>query len=94
MGNRDLEREVLHLFIRQSERCIAKLAEPGAPVVELAHAILGSARGIGANGVAAAAEDIETKARSGALLGEGEFSRLAVEVETANRFIRAILVES
>ena len=60
LGDRDLEREVLQLFVRQSAQLIARMA--GADVVSvgaLAHTLKGSARGLGAWRVAEAAEAVE-----------------------------------
>lgn len=91
MGNRDLEREVLHLFLKQSVRTVAKLAEPGADRAGLAHVILGSARGIGAWGVATAAEALEDVTRQDSKGGQGEIERLVAEVERANGFIRTVV---
>lgn len=91
MGNRDLEREVLHLFIRQSETYLDRLAAPDANVAELAHVILGSARGIGAVRVARAAERLELSALAGAEDIRAELNELRHEVEIANTFIRSIV---
>lgn len=91
MGNRDLEREVLHLFLKQSVRTVSKLSEPGADRAGLAHVILGSARGIGAWGVAKAAEALEAAARQDGKGGNAEVERLVGEVERANGFIRTIV---
>ncbi|MDE2362563.1 MAG: Hpt domain-containing protein [Hyphomicrobiales bacterium] len=67
-GERDLEAELLRLFDRQSAQILARLAEPG-PVdgrwrADLAHTLKGSARAVGAFGVAAAAETYEDCARA------------------------------
>ena len=57
LGDRKLEKEVLELFDRQAEQLLARMhaAEP-AGLARLAHTLVGSARGIGAWRVAAAAE--------------------------------------
>jgi HPt (histidine-containing phosphotransfer) domain-containing protein len=92
MGNRDLEREVLHLFIGQSERILARLADPAQDRAQAAHMLLGSARGIGAHGVAAAAEAVETAARRDpAAAVDAEIEALRWAVEAANRFIRSLV---
>lgn len=61
LGDHNLEREVLSLFDRQAELLIGRMAgiEPAA-VAALAHTLKGSARGIGAWGVATAAEAVES----------------------------------
>lgn len=56
--DRGLEREVLALFLRQSADLLAAI-EDGADRAGAAHKLLGSARGIGAPAVAAAAARAE-----------------------------------
>jgi len=65
LGDHSLEREVLALFDRQAEMLIGRMAgsEP-AEVAALAHTLKGSARGIGAFGVATAAESVEAAVRA------------------------------
>lgn len=91
MGNRDLEREVLHLFLRQSERTLQRFDDPAAPHADLAHVILGSARGIGAHAVARAAEALETVLRRDPAGGQAELALLRREVDAANGFIRQVV---
>ncbi|WP_181702325.1 Hpt domain-containing protein [Chthonobacter albigriseus] len=91
MGNRDLEREVLHLFLKQSVRTLAKLAEPGADRAGLAHVIVGSARGIGAWEVAKAAEALESATRQDPASGDGLIADVQAAVERANGFIRTVV---
>lgn len=60
MGDKDLETEVLRLFARQARICMDGIAR--APTKErrsIAHQLKGSARGVGAFAVAAAAETVE-----------------------------------
>ena len=68
-GERDLEAELLRLFDRQSTQILARLTDGGLSegrwCADLAHSLKGSARAIGAFGVAAAAEAYETTARNG-----------------------------
>jgi HPt (histidine-containing phosphotransfer) domain-containing protein len=61
LGERSLEIQVLELFDRQAELLLARMREvaPSA-VAGLAHTLVGSARGIGAWRVAAAAEALES----------------------------------
>jgi HPt (histidine-containing phosphotransfer) domain-containing protein len=66
LGDRHLERELLCLFSAQSPRLLAqmralRLTEAGT-LNDLAHRLKGSARAIGAFGVAAAAETVESNA--------------------------------
>ena len=74
LGDRVLERQVLELFERQTELLMSRMSksEPSA-LASLAHTLCGSARGIGAWRVAAAAEALERAARE----------RRAVEVRLA-----------
>lgn len=65
LGDHSLEREVLELFDRQAEILIGRMAvTERSGVAALAHTLKGSARGIGAWGVAAAAENVETVSTS------------------------------
>lgn len=89
MGNAELEREVLRLFLKQSDRVLAKLSDPAGNTAEIAHALVGSARGIGAWQVAAEAEALETLARSGGDCSETVL-RLKDSVAVANAFIRSL----
>jgi len=60
-GDADLERTVLGLFVTQLGTCIERIrtAESVAARGEAAHALLGSARGVGASSVASIAAGIE-----------------------------------
>lgn len=61
LGNKDVEKEVLELFARQSSQFVEKLrnASDAQAWKEAAHTIKGSARGIGAWRVATKAESLE-----------------------------------
>jgi HPt (histidine-containing phosphotransfer) domain-containing protein len=93
LGERSLEAEVLMLFDRQAAVLLAHMRE-AAPlaVAAFAHTLKGSARGIGAWRVAAAAEAVETDA-SGPDLGgvAGAIARLAAAVDEASAAIAAQL---
>jgi HPt (histidine-containing phosphotransfer) domain-containing protein len=65
LGERDLEREVLGLFARQSADLLARLERLPREGAALAHTLKGSARGIGAFAVAQAADDLEQRLRQG-----------------------------
>ncbi|HEX2215676.1 MAG TPA: Hpt domain-containing protein [Xanthobacteraceae bacterium] len=63
LGDRGLEREVLQLFLRQSAMLLARLdSGDHASASVVAHTLKGSAKGIGAWRVAAAAEAVEVAA--------------------------------
>lgn len=62
-GDRSLQRELLQLFIRQAEMLLGRMRDSdAATMAALAHTVKGSARGIGAWGVARAAEACERAA--------------------------------
>jgi HPt (histidine-containing phosphotransfer) domain-containing protein len=62
-GDRDLEREVLQLFMRQSAILLERMrGAPTAALVVSAHTLQGSARNVGAWRVARAAERLEQAA--------------------------------
>ena len=65
LGDASLEREVLAMFSAQAVSLIAKLAGLPADAGALAHTLKGSARAIGAFGVADAAESLEAALSGG-----------------------------
>ncbi len=93
-GERDLESELLRLFDRQSKQIVDRLTE--GPVTEarwradLAHTLKGSARAVGAFGVAAAAEAYELDARAGADLTRA-LATLKASVDAAHTAIGELL---
>jgi HPt (histidine-containing phosphotransfer) domain-containing protein len=67
LGDRDLEREVLAIFARQTAMTLERIAGSGpACAAAAAHTLKGSARGIGAWRVAEAAERLEHAAANAA----------------------------
>lgn len=92
MGNRALAREVLEMFLAQSRTLLASLGDPATRTADVAHKLVGSARGIGLPEVAARARTLEDGLRSGTTDGEAEFAALAVAVQAAFAFIRDYLV--
>lgn len=66
LGDARLQAEVLDLFDQQIDLLLARMdTAPPAAVATLAHTLKGSARGIGAWGVVAAAEAIEAAVAAG-----------------------------
>jgi HPt (histidine-containing phosphotransfer) domain-containing protein len=60
LGDHSLQTQVLELFDRQAELLLVRMGEAApAGVASLAHTLSGSARGVGAWRVAAAAESLE-----------------------------------
>ncbi len=81
LGDRRLEAEVLDLFARQADVLLTHMrdATPAAAAA-FAHTLKGSACGIGAFGVTAAAEAIETEAKCGTGVSALALARLAAAV--------------
>jgi HPt (histidine-containing phosphotransfer) domain-containing protein len=60
LGDRELERDVLQIFVRQAAMMLQRIATAEPPLAAAAaHTLVGSARGIGAWRVALAAERLE-----------------------------------
>jgi HPt (histidine-containing phosphotransfer) domain-containing protein len=91
-GDRSLEREVLHLFDRQSELLLERMraSEPAA-IATLAHTLKGSAVGIGATRVAGAAAEVETTARARPDECKRAIDELAQAVKAARDEISALI---
>lgn len=87
-GDRNLEREVLQLFDRQSELLLDRMraSEPAA-IATLAHTLKGSAVGIGATRVANVAAEVEATAQA----KPGESSRAIDELAQAVKEARAAI---
>jgi HPt (histidine-containing phosphotransfer) domain-containing protein len=69
MGDKALELEVLQMFARQARESMKALADAeGAARAALAHRLKGSARAVGADAVAAAAEALEERPADAAAL--------------------------
>jgi hypothetical protein len=74
LGEKSLEKEVLELFDRQAAILLARMRDaPPKSILAFAHALKGSAQGIGAWSVASAAEAVEA--------AEGEAKSLAAAVD-------------
>lgn len=87
LGDRSLEREVLEIFARQAVLTLKRIsgATP-ASVAAAAHTLKGSARGIGAWRVAAAAERLEQAVMCG---GDAQGLKAAfAELEAASLEVR------
>jgi HPt (histidine-containing phosphotransfer) domain-containing protein len=89
LGERSLEAEVLTLFDRQAALLLARMRDCSpAAMAAFAHTLKGSARGIGAWRVAAAADAVEMQAiRTDALGVAGAVTRLSAAVEEAKAAI-------
>ena len=92
LGERSLEREVLQLFCRQTEIMIARMrtAKPAVAAAS-AHTLIGSARGIGAWRVAAAAELVERAATSETRKLRGALAALIATIDEAKVTIADLL---
>jgi HPt (histidine-containing phosphotransfer) domain-containing protein len=84
LGDHALEREVLALFCRQVDVLIERMsaADP-SDVIELAHTLKGSARGVGAWPMARAAEAVEAAAPPELARAVAALAALADEARTA-----------
>ena len=92
LGDRGLEREVLQLFVRQAGALLARMEAADAhAVAALAHTLRGSAMGLGAWHVAAAAETVERAGDAEALARAQAGLRAAVAEARAviNDLLRA-----
>jgi hypothetical protein len=90
LGDRKLELQVLELFDRQAELLLARMQEvEPAGVATLAHTLGGSARGIGAWQVAAAAEALERAVATGHLVPA--LAQLTAAVEEARLAIAGLM---
>ena len=89
-GNADLEAEVLRLFLDQASELMARLADPAERRADVAHKLVGSARGIGLPAVAATAAALEQALRDGGA-GAAELAPLVDAMRQADAAIRAYL---
>lgn len=90
LGDRSLEREVLQLFARQSVQLLERMrTAPPDTVAMLAHTLKGSARGIGACRVAAAADAVELASAAPELAAA--LASLAEAVEDARSVVGELL---
>jgi HPt (histidine-containing phosphotransfer) domain-containing protein len=78
LGDTGLEREVLAMFSAQAVHLTAALASLPADAAALTHTLKGSARAIGAFGVAEAAARLETLVKNG-----GDQSQALAELDDA-----------
>jgi len=97
LGNRELEREILRLFHKQSGIYLERMrhAKSAAEWREAVHTIKGSARGIGAWGVVSIAEKVEKVA---AARLKKQKTRMIAEfsgkLKDANAFIDGVLADA
>lgn len=94
LGNRDLEREVLRLFVLQSRMLLERMDEAGgetgdeAALARLLHTLLGSARGVGAWEVARSVERQQEALDAGL---SADLADVGAAVAAAGVFIEDIL---
>src|SRR5262245_10007719 len=92
LGERSLEREVLQLFDRQAAILMGRMqAAPAAAMAALAHTLKGSARAIGAERVARAAETVEFVDTAVAADVARALAALIAATEEARAFIADVL---
>ena len=86
MGDRELEREVLQLFVQQALTVRDQIVNANLKErLFLAHGLRGSARGIGAFGIAECAGEIEKRPAE-----KSELHRLSLLIDEVRDFIAAI----
>jgi HPt (histidine-containing phosphotransfer) domain-containing protein len=92
LGDRELELEVLHLFIDQAPRTIAELrkAETADAWRRAAHTLKGSARAVGAWRLATLAEQAERLGHSGEVT---EARAMLSEIDDATREANAYIAK-
>lgn len=98
LGDRSLEREVLKLFLTQSRIYLSRLESAADDKTwrDTAHAIKGSARGIGAWHVASAAEAVELL-KGQALKSDRKkhaIAELGNHIQEVNGYIEALLADN
>jgi Hpt domain len=92
LGDHSLECEVLALFDQQAGLLLARMGETDpAGVAALAHTLQGSARGIGAWGIARAAEALEVAARAKTVELQPAMNVLSSATDEARRAIAELL---
>jgi hypothetical protein len=92
LGDHALECEVLQLFDQQIGLLLARMEQTDpAGVAALAHTLQGSARGIGAWGVARAAEAVEAAASTRPVELPGAIKALSLSANEARRAIAELL---
>lgn len=92
-GETALQREVLAMFLAQSSRLIAALADASAKVSTLSHTLKGSASAVGAFDVAERAAALEAASRQGRD-GARPLAELAAAVAEARGAIETLLQRS
>ena len=94
LGDRALETELLELFDRQATSALARLTGPAAACgtagADIAHMLKGSARAVGAFGVARTAGDLEEALRIGGSPARQQ-DALARSVAEARETVAALL---
>lgn len=92
LGDRSLEREVLQLFVRQAALLLERIEDASPALVgPLAHTLKGSALGLGAWRVAAAAEAVEALAATDPNAVAPAVTTLSNAVEEARTIIADLL---
>lgn len=90
LGDASLEHEVLAMFAAQSVRLMGSLAAFPADACALAHTLKGSARAIGAFGVAEAADRLEAAIQDGICPAQ-DLAELLAELDEAIALARTAI---
>ena len=92
LGERELAREVLGMFLEQSSSLMMQLAQGAAGNADVAHRLKGAAKAIGAFAVVDAAEDVEHCLRSGHAARRA-IASLHEALDTARTEIQGLLLK-
>ena len=92
LGERELAREVLGMFLEQSGNLMMRLAHGAGVGADVAHTLKGAAKAIGAFAVADAAEDVEHSLRSGHA-ARRQIASLQDALDTARTEIQGLLLK-
>lgn len=92
LGEQDLEREVLAMFLQQSRTLIARLVQKPVDNAAIAHTLKGAAKAIGAFAVADAADDVELRLRADQNV-EQAIASLCDAIDTAHIEIQGLLLK-
>jgi HPt (histidine-containing phosphotransfer) domain-containing protein len=92
LGERELEREVLNLYLQQSTLLIGRLAQQPPDAEAIAHTLKGAARAIGAFAVADFAEEVELLIRTGRTPTRA-IAALSAAIDAAQSEIHGLLLK-
>ncbi len=92
LGDRELEREILSLFVKQSVQLSQRMfkSSKAEEQHDLAHTLIGSARAVGAWRVAKAAEHVDSVLNKGGVELSAALTELGDVIDEANSMIMGL----